>query len=69
MSNLIPINLKSYTFVIILKMICIKISSREMEKLKKKKKKKGTHSKCTDISASPDGVTCEFQMKGQDGRC
>lgn len=49
-------------------MICIKISSREIEKLEKKKKK-GTHSKCTDISASPGGITCEFQMKGQDGRC
>ena len=51
-------------------MICIKISSREIEKLKKKKiEKNGTHSKCIVISASPGGVTCEFQMKGQDGRC
>ena len=49
-------------------MICIKISSREIEKTPPQKKK-DTHSKCTDISAYPGGVMCEFQMKGQDGRC
>ena len=51
MSNLIPINLKNYTFIIIQKIICIKISSREIKNLKKNEKN-GTHSKCIAISAS-----------------